>query len=82
MKKVILSISAICTIIGVVLAICSQNHGLSENRMFELNVEALTNDESIPTIPCARSTSSCTYLVQDAFGNTYIANTAGMRNIE
>lgn len=54
----------------------------NDNDFFSINVEALSNDESIPTIPCVLSTSSCSYLVKDALGNTYIANTAGMRNIE
>lgn len=78
MKKVILSISAICTIIGVVLAICGRNHGLSENMMFALNVEALSSNEAT-SVPCVYADGVCFTGVYDALGNFHFLQIEGMK---
>lgn len=78
MKKFILSISAICTIIGVVLAVHAQKHDLSGNMMFEHNVEALSNDESI-SVPCVCADGVCFTGAYDAFGNFIFLPIEGMK---
>lgn len=50
-----------------------------QDDFFNRNVDALTEDESTPTIPCEQAASICYYTVKDIHGNYYSASTTGMK---
>ena len=59
------------------------SYGGSENskdRMLMANVEALSDGESLPEIPCCSDGVQCVYDVVSADGDTLIIYTLGLKN--
>ena len=85
MKKIAfmrkLTYSLLAALLLVAAAVVLHKTKTGEQELFQANVEALTQSEGTPTMPCLPAVSICTFPISDANGNTYSADVTGFKHI-
>jgi hypothetical protein len=80
MKKIFVYIAVLA--VAVTASLITVSHSTNFDSLWQANVEALTDNEStVVNLPCLKATSICYFLVKDANGNYYTANSTGLRNV-
>ena len=79
-RSLVLVAGAVLAAAAVSAFVYMNNERNSMSDLFNANVEALTQNEGVTTIPCVKAASICLYTVKDANGEYYNASTSGMRN--